>query len=147
LTNTSKKATVQRTQSIPIWEGQDQISHLVILTLLQKYNLKNAGVGEAPIQHVLTLVLVQRGSFASFQLLLQKFQVVRKPDDKVWWRERIKQDSHVYACQANHYNWVYPQEKWKVSRNQFMSVKDTQKEEERWLLKEVAEKKALRKWS
>ena len=29
----------------------------------------------------------------------------------------IKRDSHVYACQANHYDWVYPQEKWTVMGN------------------------------
>jgi len=43
--------------------------------------------------------------------------------------KRIKHDSHVYACQATHYNWVYPQEKWTVSPNQFMSVDEICKEE------------------
>ncbi len=59
--------------------------------------------------------------------------------------KRIKRDSRMYACQANHYDWVYPREKWTVSGNHFMSVEDIRKEEERCRLKEVAEKRARRK--
>jgi len=57
----------------------------------------------------------------------------------------IKQDSQVYACQANHYDWVYPQENWIVSGNQFMSVEDIQNEEEQCWCEEVVENRACRK--
>jgi len=58
---------------------------------------------------------------------------------------RIKRDSQKYACQAYHYDWVYPREKWTVSGNKFMSVEDIQYEEERCRLEEAAEKRACRK--
>jgi len=39
--------------------------------------------------------------------------------------KKIKRDSHAYACQANHYDWVYPREKWTVKGgNQFMPVEE-----------------------
>jgi len=57
----------------------------------------------------------------------------------------IRQDSQKYACQANHYDWVYPHKKWTVSGNKFMSVEDIQYEEERCRLEEAAEKRACRK--
>jgi len=38
--------------------------------------------------------------------------------------KRVKRNSQAYACQSNHYDWVYPREKWTVLRNRFMSVKE-----------------------
>jgi len=42
----------------------------------------------------------------------------------------------MYACQASQYDWVYPHEKWMISRNHFMPVEVIRKEEERWQLEE-----------
>jgi len=51
---------------------------------------------------------------------------------------RIKRDSQEYACQANHYDWAYPREKWTVIGNHFMPVHEIQKEEERLQKEEAA---------
>ena len=60
--------------------------------------------------------------------------------------KRIKRDSRVYACQANHYDWVYPREKWTVSGgNQFMSVDEIRKEEERSQRESEVEKRVYKK--
>ena len=59
--------------------------------------------------------------------------------------KKIKRDSHAYACQANHYDWVYPREKWTVSGNQFMSVEEIRQEEERIQKQERADTRAARK--
>jgi len=44
---------------------------------------------------------------------------------------RVKHDSQAYACQANHYDWAYPREKWTVVGNHFMPIHKIEKEEER----------------
>jgi len=59
--------------------------------------------------------------------------------------KQIKRDSHVYACQANHYNWVYPQEKWVVMGNWFLTVDEIHQEEERWCWEIEGEKRACKK--
>jgi len=59
--------------------------------------------------------------------------------------KQIRQDSQKYACQANHYDWVYPHKKWTVSGNKFMSVEDIQNEEEWCQLEEAAEKRPCQK--
>jgi len=59
---------------------------------------------------------------------------------------RISRDSRYFACQANHYDWVYPREKWTVlGGNQFMSVDEICKEEQRSQRESELEKRGSKK--
>jgi len=57
----------------------------------------------------------------------------------------IKRDSLAYACQANHYDWAYPREKWTVCGNKFMSLPEIRQEEERLRNEDAVNARAARK--
>ena len=59
--------------------------------------------------------------------------------------KRIKRDSLAYACQANHYDWAYPREKWTVCGNKFMSLPEIRQEEERLRNEDAVNARAARK--
>jgi len=51
----------------------------------------------------------------------------------------------MYVHQANHYDWVYPQEKWTVLGNHFLTVNEIHQEEERCHQEAEGEKRACKK--
>jgi len=59
--------------------------------------------------------------------------------------KRVKRNSQSYRCVSNHYDWVYPREKWTVSSNKFMTVQEIKEEERKRKREETLNARAERK--